>query len=366
VTAGGLGAPMASGENGGAGLAVLSAAAVAARTGGVLRGNADAQVSRVAPLDRAGPDALSFLAHARYAAWFAASRAGVVLVAPAFADLAGPATRIIVDKPVEAMVAMLAAFYRPPSRPEGIHPSAVVAPSARLGAGVTVEPYAVIGDAVVVGDGCWIGAGSVVEAGCVLGTHVRLHPNVVVYPGVELGDRVVLHAGARVGREGFGFLPTAQGPQRIPHLGRCVLEADVEVGANSCVDRGSVDDTVIGAGTKLDNLVHVAHNVRIGRLCFLAAQVGIAGSTRIEDGVQLGGQVGVSGHLTIGARASVAAQAGVIGDVPPGETWSGYPARPHREQLRAQGALARLARVIRPLERLVSRGDNAAPSEGSA
>jgi UDP-3-O-[3-hydroxymyristoyl] glucosamine N-acyltransferase len=356
---------MASGEIGGAGLAVLSAAAVAARTGGVLRGNADAQVSRVAPLDRAGPDALSFLAHARYAAWFPESRAGVVLVAPAFADLAGPATRIIVDKPVEAMVAMLGAFHRPPSRPEGIHPSAVVAPSVRVGVGVTVEPHAVIGEAVVVGDGCWIGAGAVVEAGCVLGTHVRLHPNVVVYPGVELGDRVVLHAGARVGREGFGFLPTPQGPRRIPHLGRCVLEADVEVGANSCVDRGSVDDTVIGAGTKLDNLVHVAHNVRIGRLCFLAAQVGIAGSTRIEDGVQLGGQAGVSGHVTIGARASVAAQAGVIGDVPPGEIWSGYPARPHREQLRAQGALARLARVIRPLERLVSGGDPPTASEGA-
>jgi UDP-3-O-[3-hydroxymyristoyl] glucosamine N-acyltransferase len=357
---------MASGENGGAGLAVLSAAAVAERTGGVLRGNADARVSRVAPLDRAGPDALSFLAHPRYAAWFAASRAGVVLVAPAFADLpSGPATRIIVDKPVEAMVAMLAAFHRPPPRPEGIHPSAVVAPTARLGVGVTVEPYAVIGESVVVGDGCWIGAGAVVEAGCVLGSVVRLHPNVVVYPAVELGDRVVLHAGARVGREGFGFLPTPQGPQRIPHLGRCVLEADVEVGANSCVDRGSVDDTVIGAGTKLDNLVHVAHNVRIGRLCFLAAQVGIAGSTRIEDGVQLGGQVGISGHLTVGARASVAAQAGVIGDVPPGETWSGYPARPHREQLRAQGALARLARVIRPLERLVSGGDPTVASEGT-
>ena len=237
---------------------------------------------------------------------------------------------------------------------------------AQFGRSLAVsEAHAVIGESVVVGDGCWIGAGAVVEAGGVLGTHVRLHPNVVVYPGVELGDRVVLHAGARVGREGFGFLPTPQGPRRIPHLGRCVLEADVEVGANSCVDRGSVDDTVIGAGTKLDNLVHVAHNVRIGRLCFLAAQVGIAGSTRIEDGVQLGGQVGISGHVTIGARASVAAQAGVIGDVPPGETWSGYPARPHREQLRAQGALARLARVIRPLERLVSRGDSTVVSEGA-
>ncbi len=339
---------------------VLTAAAIAARVGGVLHGDGDAVVHRVAPLDRAGPEALSFLSQARYLGWFATSRAGVVLVSPPFATVAGaPATRIVVDKPVDAMVALLREFHRTPSRPTGIHPTAVVSPSARVAEGVTIEAHAVIGDAVVIGPGCWIGAGAVIEAWSVLGAQVRVYPNAVVYPAVELGDRVVLHAGARIGREGFGFLPAPTGPQRIPHVGRCVLEADVEVGANSCVDRGSVDDTIIGAGTKVDNLVHVAHNVRIGRMCFLAAQVGIAGSARIEDGVQLGGQVGVSGHLTIGARASVGAQGGVIGDVPAGETWSGYPARPHREQLRAQGALLRLARLVRPLEQLVARADTA-------
>lgn len=334
----------------------LTAAAIADRLGGALRGDGSVAVHRVAPLDRAGPEALSFLSHQRYLGWFTASRAGVAVVSPAFADVAGgPSSRIVVEKPVEAMVSVLGLFHRAPPRPAGVHPTAVVAPTARLGDGVTIEAHAVIGDEVVVGAGSWIGAGAVVEAWSVLGAQVRLHPNVVVYPGVELGDRVVLHAGARVGREGFGFLPTPSGARRIPHVGRCVLEADVEVGANSCVDRGSVDDTVIGAGTKVDNLVHIAHNVRIGRMCFLAAQVGVAGSARIEDGVQLGGQAGISGHLTIGARASVGAQGGVIGDVPAGETWSGYPARPHREQLRAQGALLRLARLVRPLEQLVAR-----------
>ena len=137
-----------------------------------------------------------------------------------------------------------------------------------------------------------------------------------------------------------------------------VIGDDVEIGANSCIDRGSIDDTIIGAGTKIDNLVHVAHNVRVGRMCFIAAHVGIAGSTRIGDGVQFGGQAGINGHITIGSRATIAGQAGVFGDVPPGETWSGYPARPHREQLRAAAALGRLGKLVRPIERLLGE-DNA-------
>jgi UDP-3-O-[3-hydroxymyristoyl] glucosamine N-acyltransferase len=166
---------------------------------------------------------------------------------------------------------------------------------------------------------------------------------------------VVLHAGAQVGREGFGWVPQAGGVRRTPHAGRCVLGDDVEIGANSCVDRGSIDDTVIGAGTKIDNLVQIGHNVRIGRGCMIASLVGVAGSCRIEDGVQIGGQVGLGGHLTVGRGAVLAARAGVFGDVPAGETWSGYPARPHREQLRVSAALPRLAALLKPLERLVRR-----------
>ena len=179
----------------------------------------------------------------------------------------------------------------------------------------------------------------------------------MTYADVEIGDRVTLHAGARVGRDGFGFVPSATGPVRVPHVGRCVLEHDVEIGANSCVDRGSVDDTIIGAGTKLDNLVHVAHNVRIGKGCFLAAQVGIAGSTRIGDGVQFGGQSGAGGHANIGSGTTVAARAGVIADVGKGQTVSGFPARRHRDQQRSLAALNRLAEIIRPLERLLEPGE---------
>lgn len=346
-------------QNGGDGQEPITAAAIAAQVGGVLIGDGSVLVQGIAPLDRAGAQHLSFLAHPRYAASFADSAAGAVLVTPAYAEQAGrPSTRIVVEKPIDALVGLLARFHRREPRAEGVHDTAVVASSARLGAGVTLDAHAVIGEDVVLGDGCWIGAGAVVGAGSVLGRDVRLHPNAVVYPFTELGDRVVLHAGAQAGREGFGFVPRPDGVARIPHIGRCVLEHDVELGANSCVDRGSVDDTIIGAGTKIDSLVHIAHNVRVGRFCFFASQVGVAGSARIGDGVQLGGQVGVSGHLTVGARAQLGGQAGVIGDVPAGEIWSGYPARPHKEQLRAQAALARLVKLIRPLERLL-RGESA-------
>ncbi len=342
--------------DGGDGETPITAAAVAALTGGRLVGDPSVVVQTIAPLDRAGPEALSFYAHARYASWFTATAAGVVVVATELAEAAGPScVRVVVDKPIDAMLPLLARFQRRRPRPIGVHPTAVIAPTASIGDGVTIEPYAVIEDDAVVGPGSWIGPHAVVGMGCTLGRDVRLFAGAVLYPFVECGDRVVLHAGARVGREGFGFLPGPAGITRIPHVGRCVLESDVEIGANSCVDRGSVDDTIIGAGTKLDNLVHIAHNVRVGRMCFFAAQVGIAGSVRIGDGVQFGGQAGSAGHLTVGDRAVIAARGAPASDVPGGETWSGFPARPHRDQLRAQAALARVMRILRPLEQLVAK-----------
>lgn len=341
---------------GGDGQTPITAAAVATQVGGRLIGDPSIVVLGVAPLDRAGPSDLSLLTDQRYAAAFTSSQAGVVLVAPAFEAQPGlPTTRIVVDKPMDALVGMLAHFHRAEPRAAGVHESAVISPTALLGADVTVDPLAVIADGAVIGARSWIGAGAKVGAGSVLGADVRLYPNAVVYPFTELGDRVVLHAGAQVGREGFGFVPRPTGPVRIPHVGRCVLEHDVEIGANSCVDRGSVDDTIIGAGTKIDNLVQIAHNVRVGRFCFLASHVGIAGSSRIGDGVQMGGQSGMGNHFTVGNGATVAARAGVISDVPAKETWSGFPARPHREQMRTQAALVRLAKLIRPLERLLAR-----------
>lgn len=335
----------------------LTAAEIAALVGGRVEGDSSAAVVRVAPLDRATPDALSILGAARYAAAFATTKAGIVLVTPELAASPGAvAARIIVDKPQEVLLSLLPRFYRQPQRPAGIHATAVLGRGVQLGDAVSIGPGTVIGDGAVIGDNAWIEAHCVIGAGVSLGSDVHCYPGVTLYSGTTLGHRVAIHAGARIGSDGFGYVYRDGAHQKIPHVGRCVVEDDVEIGANTCIDRGSIDDTVIGAGTRIDNLVHIAHNVRIGKLCLIMAQVGIAGSVHVGDGCILAGQVGVSGHHTIGSRATLAAQAGVFGDIPAGETWSGYPARPHKEQLRAHAALFKLSGLIRKLERLVEGG----------
>jgi UDP-3-O-[3-hydroxymyristoyl] glucosamine N-acyltransferase len=279
-----------------------------------------------------------------------------VLVAPEFAELSTTATaRIVVDRPHDAMLAVLPRLYKPPTREPGVHATARLGRGVTLGSDVTIGPYAVIGDGAIIGDRSWIEAHVVVGAGVVVGADVHLFPAVTVYSGTTLGGRVLVHSGARLGSDGFGYVFRNGIHDKIPHVGRCIIEDDVEIGANTTVDRGSFDDTVIGAGTKIDNLVQVAHNVRMGRLCLIMAQVGIAGSARLGDGVILAGQVGVAGHHTIGDGARVGGQAGVFGDMPAGETWSGYPARPHRQSLRASAALLRLTDIIKKLEKLVER-----------
>lgn len=344
----------ASGPADEAGNPALTAAEVATLVGGTLHGAADTVVRGVAPLARAGAADVTFVADARYLPLLAESGAGTVLLSPQFAEAPTRArSRIVVAKPYDALVALLPRLYRPRQRPVGVHPTAVVSPQARLGAAVAVEAYAVIGDGAVIGDRAWIGPHSVVEAGVSVGADSRLVSNVTCYEGSQIGERVVLHAGVRVGSDGFGYAFADGAHQKILHIGRCIIADDVEIGANSCIDRGSIDDTVIGAGSKLDNLVHIAHNVKIGRLCLLMAQVGVAGSSRVDDGAILAGQVGVAGHLHIGQGARLAAQAGAISDVPAGETWSGYPARPHKEALRASAALFKLAGMMRRLERLL-------------
>jgi UDP-3-O-[3-hydroxymyristoyl] glucosamine N-acyltransferase len=218
-----------------------------------------------------------------------------------------------------------------------------------------VDAYAVVGDGATLGERAWVGAHTVVGAGVRVGDDSELRPHVTLYPGTEVGSRTIVHAGARLGSDGFGYVYADGAHRKIPHVGRCVVGDDVEIGANVTIDRGSVDDTVIGAGTKIDNLVHLGHNVRVGRLCLIMAQVGVAGSATIEDGVIIAGQAGIGGHLTIGTGARIAGQAGVFGDVPAGETWGGYPARPQRESMRAYAALFRLLPLVRPLERLLAR-----------
>ncbi len=334
----------------------MTAAEVAAAVGGTLAGTHTAIVDGIAPLDRATARDLSFLATAKYASLFEQSRAGIVLVTAELESAPGACTtRVVVKSPHDALLSLIPRFYRAPVRDAGVHPTAIVAKSARIGAGATVEAYAVINDGAEVGDRAWVGSHSVVGAGVKIGADVRLLPHVTLYPGAILGDRVTVHSGARIGSDGFGYVFRGGAHEKIPHVGRCLVGNDVEIGANSAIDRGSIDDTVIGDGTKIDNLVHIGHNVRVGRLCLLMAQVGVAGSSRVEDGAILAGQVGIAGHLTVGAGARLAAQAGVISDVPAGETWGGYPARPHRESLKASAALFKLSSMMKRLEALLDR-----------
>lgn len=338
----------------------MTATEVAEAIGGKLVGDAAAAVRAIAPLDRAGPEELSFLASGKYATLMEETGAGVVLITPELKDAPGkPRARIICSNPHDALLALIPRLYKPVVHPTGIHPAARIGRNVLVGDNVCIEAGAVVEDDVEIGDRSWIATQSVVGYGTKIGDDCQVHPQVTIYPHSRIGNRVILHSGVRVGSDGFGYVQKDQGGQpahvRIPHIGRAIIGNDVEIGANTCIDRGSVDDTVIGAGTKIDNLVHIAHNVRIGRLCLIIAQAGISGSVRIEDGVVIAGQVGVSGHLTIGKGAQVGAQAGVIGDIPPGETWSGYPARPHKESLRAIAATMKLPDMMKRLEQLLER-----------
>ena len=332
----------------------LTARAIADIVRGELKGSENTEVSGVAPLGRAERNHVTFLGDRRYASLLARSSAGVVLVTPDLAESAGTVpSRIVVAKPQAALLDLLPKFYPEEAHSPSIDSTARIGRGVKLGSNVTLDAYAVIENDAVIGDGVRIGAHCVVGRRVIVGAGSRLFPSVTLYAGAQLGERVTLHSGSRIASDGFGYVFSGGAHAKIPHVGRCIIENDVEIGANTTIDRGSIDDTVIGAGTKVDNLVQIGHNVKVGKLCLIMSQVGIAGSANIGDGCVLAGQAGLGGHITIGAGAKIGGQAGVFGNVPPGETWSGYPARPHRESLRATGAVLKLAGMIKDLERLL-------------
>lgn len=337
----------------------ITAQAVAELVGGRLLGHGDQPLTAVGPLDRADGTTLSLLSAGRYLEMFRKSSAGAVLVRAEHAgEAGGPVTRIVVEDPGKALLQVVPVLVPEPEVEWGVDPSATIGRGTTWEGAVSIGPNAVLGRDVRLGPGSRIGAGAVLEDGVTLGAACDIGPNVVCHRGTRLGNRVRLKAGAVIGGDGYGFASGPEGHRPIRHVGGCVLEDDVQVGANSCVDRGSLDDTVIGAGTKIDNLVHLAHNVRVGRGCLIMAGVGVAGSTRLGDGVILAGQVGVIGHLTIGDGVRVSAQSGIGQDVPAKTDMGGTPARRQRDYLRAQSALYRVAKIINQLEDLVEkRGD---------
>lgn len=332
----------------------MTAQAVADLVGGRLLGDGGVVLHSVRPLDRAGPDALSLAVSARYADQLKGSNAGAVLVPESLAAVeGGPPARIVVSDPYGALVRAIGALFPPAPATPGIDSTVRIGPGCILGHDVTIGAFAVLGCDVRLGDRCRVGEGSSLGDGVMVGEDTVIGPRVVCYRETRIGRRVVLKAGAVIGGDGFGYLSDASGHHRIPHVGVCILEDDVEIGSNSTVDRGSVDDTVVGRGTKLDNLVHVGHNVRIGERCLLMAGVGVAGSTRLGNDVILAGHVGVTDHLTIADGARIAAKSAVFGDIPAGASFSGHPARPHRQFLRAQAALYRIAPIIADIERMM-------------
>jgi UDP-3-O-[3-hydroxymyristoyl] glucosamine N-acyltransferase len=361
-----------------AGTRPLSASEIAALTGGRLVGPGTTTVAGIAPLERAGPGDLSFLAAPRYVPYFQRTSASVVLVTPALEASAnaaggggGPETRIVVADPYAALLVVLPVLYPQEVWEPGVHPSAVVGRGATWQDPVEIGPNAVLGRGVQLGRNVRIGAGCILGDGVAVGDDSQLYPSVTLYAGTALGKRVIVHSGAVIGSDGFGYIPGKGGDahRKIPHVGRCLIGDDIEIGANTCIDRGSVDDTIIGSGTKIDNLVHIAHNVRIGARCLIMAQAGIAGSCQVEDDVIIAGQAGVSDHVTIGRGARLLVQSGTLADIPPDGTYFGTLARPHREYLRGQAALYRLTKIVGELEDLVKSkpaGASSSPPSASA
>lgn len=333
--------------------APLSLRAVADLVDGRVVGDPEIAVAGIAPVDDAGPDRLAFLASLRYARYAEASAAAAFLVTEELEDeLADEAARVVVSDGYPAMRAVLQHFHPPEAWSPSMHPTAVLGRRVRLGEGIEIGPYAVLEDGVEIGDGTRIGAHCVVGRGSIVGSGCRLRPHVVLYEDTVLGDRVLVHSGARLGPEGFGYTVVDGEHAKIPQVGRCVIEDDVEIGANTTIDRGSLGDTRIGRGSKLDNLVHIAHNVTVGARSLFAALVGIAGSTRIGQGVFFGGQSGAVNGIEIGDGARVTVQTGVIGDLEAGVTYTGFPARPHREAMRNYAHVTRLPKLDRRLEAL--------------
>jgi len=298
----------------------------------------------VSSLEAAGPDEIGFLDNKKYVDAFTASRAGGCIVHPDLASRAPAGMALLLSTtPYLAYARVARAFHPEPAIRPGIHPMAWVDPTARLGSDVEVAAGAFIGARAQIGARCRIGPNAVIGDAVVLGEDTIVGPNASL-SHCEIGARVRVYPGARIGQDGFGFAAGEKGLVKVPQLGRVIVGDGCEIGANSCIDRGSASDTIIGPGTVIDNLVQIGHNVKVGRNCILVAQVGISGSTRLGDGVIIGGQAGLVGHLRIGSGAQIAAQSGVMRDIAPGEVVGGSPAMPIGEWRRQSATLRRLVR----------------------
>ncbi|HNW44102.1 MAG TPA: UDP-3-O-(3-hydroxymyristoyl)glucosamine N-acyltransferase [Elusimicrobiales bacterium] len=337
----------------------LTAADIAKLAGGQLRGDAGLLINGAAPLETAGPGDLAFLADAAMTAAALASKAGCLLAPEgtleALKDF--PGALILTKNPKYAFMLALRQVEKKmrPLPAQGVHPSASVAPTAILGHGSHIGAFAVIEEGAVIGTGAVIGAQCYVGRNAKVGSNSRLYPGVKLMDACELGAEVILHAGVVIGADGYGYISPEGRHEKIPQLGRVLIEDRVEIGANSTIDRAALAVTVIGSGTKIDNLVHIAHNVRIGRNCLIMALTGIAGSSAIGDGVIIAGHSAVSDHLTIGDNTVIMGKTGVMRSLGPNQLVFGHLARPRLEAMKIEVLLGKLPEMHKAINKIKKR-----------
>lgn len=317
---------------------------LAAMVEGKLVGDGSAVIRGVASLEGARPDAICFVGDPRRREEAAGCGAGALIVSE---PLPVSIPQVVVPDPYSSFVKVMGFFHPRERVAPGVHPSAVVEDEVELGDEVHVGPLAVIGEGARIGARTAVMAGSVVGAGCEIGEDTVIHPNVTVYPGTRVGSRVIIHGGTVIGSDGFGFILGDKGHVKKPQVGTVIIEDDVEIGANCAIDRAMLDATVIGAGSKLDNLVHIAHNVRLGRHCIILATAGVGGSTRIGDYCVISGNAAIKDNIVLGDRVMVVGGSGVLEDVPAGETVMGYPAMPFSHAKRVYSRLKQLPELFK-------------------
>lgn len=330
----------------------MSLQELADRVEGEIAGDGLMMIEGITGIDEAGPGELAF-AEMPHLDRALASKAGAVLIPATVVDFAKPAIRVA--NPRLAFTRLLTLFNPPPNVERVVHPSAVVGKNLKLGDEVAVMSFVFLGDDVTIGSGTVIYPFSFIGNGSVIGQNCIIHPHVTIRERSMLGDRVIVQSGAVIGGDGFGYVTVGGSHLKVPQVGNVVIEEDVEIGANTAIDRATTGSTVVRRGTKIDNLVHIAHNDNIGQHCFIVAQTGISGSVTVGDYVTLAGQTGTAGHINIGANSVFIGRAGITKDTPANYFGAGTPARPHQEWLREQVALHKLPEALRKMREMEKR-----------
>jgi len=336
---------------------LFTAAQIASHLQGEVLGDPQIVLKSLAPADCAAPGDLTFAENDEFFTQAGQSAASAIIVSGNMTPPAGK-TLIRVANARVGFARALTLFFPDPAIPPGIHPGAVVAKSAKVDARAHVGPHCVIGENVRVGAGVVLLGGNHIGDDSILGDDARLFPNVVIYPRTEIGRRVRIHAGTVIGSDGYGYVLDAGEHRKVPQIGNVIIGDDVEIGANVTIDRGALGPTTIGKGTKIDNLVQIAHNVQIGEHCIVISHAGIAGSSKLGNYVVVAGQVGIAGHLKIGSKVTIAAQSGVMHDIPDGQTWLGSPAQPDKLTKRQWIAMQRLPELLRRVSKLEREHEN--------